>query len=90
MTAQIPEKLLFEGERHAMYSNPLGDYCAVGGELPKFAPSCTALWRGYVGTWEIINDRLYMVELKAELESGQEVDLESVFPGYGERVFAHW
>lgn len=59
MTAQISEKLLFEGEKHAMCTNPLGDYCALGGELPRFASNCTALWRGYVGTWEIINDRLY-------------------------------
>ncbi len=90
MTAQISEKLLFEGEKHAMCTNPLGDYCALGGELPRFASNCTALWRGYVGTWEIINDRLYLIELHGELESGQDADLETVFPGYGERVFAHW
>ena len=90
MTAQISEKLLFEGEKHAMCTNPLGDYCALGGELPRFASNCTALLRGYVGTWEIINDRLYLIELHGELESGQDADLETVFPGYGERVFAHW
>ena len=90
MTAQISEKLLFEGQKHAMCTNPLGNYCALGGELPRFASNCTALWRGYVGTWEIINDRLYLVELQGELKSGQDADLETVFPGYGERVFAHW
>jgi hypothetical protein len=90
MTAQISEKLLFEGEKHAMCTNPLGNYCALGGELPKFASNCTALWRGYVGTWEILNDRLYLVDINGSLESGQDVDLETVFPGYGTRVFAHW
>lgn len=90
MTAQIPEKLLFEGEKYAMCTNPLDDYCALGGELPRFASNCTALWRGYLGTWEIINDRLYLVKLHGELESGQDADLETLFPGYGERVFAHW
>jgi hypothetical protein len=90
MTAQISEKLLFEGEKHAMCTNPLGDYSALGGDLPRFASNCTALWRGYVGTWEIVNDRLYLIELSGELESGQDADLETVFPGYGQRVFAHW
>lgn len=90
MTAQISEKLLFEGERHAMCTNPLGDYCALGGELPNFASNCTALWRGYVGTWEVINERLYLVDLSGELESGEDANLETVFPGYGDRVFAHW
>jgi len=83
MTAQISEKLLFEGEKHAMCTNPLGDYGALGRGLPKFASNCTALWRGYVGTWEIINDRLYLIELRGDLESGEDANLETVFPGYG-------
>jgi hypothetical protein len=29
MTAQIPEKLLFEGKKHVMCTNPLGDYSAL-------------------------------------------------------------
>jgi hypothetical protein len=90
MTAQISEKLLFQGDKHAMCTSPLGDYRALGGELPGFAPNCTALWRGYVGTWEIVSDRLYVIELHGELESGVDATLENVFPGYGDRVFAHW
>lgn len=61
MTAQISDKPLFEGEKHAMCMNPLGDYCALGGEVPNFASNCTSLWRGYGGMWEVINDRLYLV-----------------------------
>jgi len=90
MTAQISEKLLFEGEKHAMCTNPLSDFRALGGELPRFASNCTALWRGYVGTWEIVSNRLYLIELNGELESGEDATLETVFPGYGDRVFAHW
>ncbi len=73
-----------------MCTNPLGDYGALGGELPKFSSNCTALWRGYVGTWEIVSDRLYLIELHGELKSGEDATLETVFPGYGDRVFAHW
>ncbi len=90
MTAQISERLLFEGATHAMCTNPLRNYSALGGELPKFSAISSALWRGYVGTWEIINDRLYLVEISGELEDGPKANLETVFPGYGERVFAHW
>jgi len=61
LSAQISEKFLFEGENYAMCTNPLGDYCALGGELPKFASNCTALRHGYVGAWEIVCDRLYLV-----------------------------
>jgi hypothetical protein len=91
MTAQIAEKLIYEEDQFSMCTVPLGDYFFLGGERPRFDTySCTALWRGYVGTWEIVNDRLYLVELHGTLENGATVTLETVFPGYPKRVFAHW
>lgn len=90
MTAQISENLLYEGERHSMCSEPLGMYFALGGNNPEFQSNCTALWRGYVGSWEIIEGRLYMVGLTGTAKDGSEANLATVFPGYPERVFAHW
>ena len=90
VTAQIGEKLIYEGREVSMCSEPLGDFFAFGGHHPEFEFTCTALWRGYVGTWEIINDRLYMVGLTGMLKDGSEATLESVFPGFPDRVFAHW
>ncbi len=90
MTAQFGERLIFEGRDMAMFSEPLGDYFALGGSNPEFEFTCTALWRGYVGTWEIVNDRLYMVGLTGTLKDGTKATLETVFPGYPDRVFAHW
>jgi hypothetical protein len=90
MTAQIGEKLIFEGREVSMCSEPLGDFFALGGNHPGFQFNCTALWRGYVGTWEIANDRLYMVGLTGTLKDGSEARLETLFPGYPDRVFAHW
>jgi hypothetical protein len=90
MTAQISERLIFEGQEVALLSNPLNDYFALGGSNPEFQSTSTALWRGYVGTWEILNDRLYLVELSGTLKSGDDATLESVFPGFKDRVFAHW
>ena len=90
MTAQVPERLIFEGEEVDLLSNPLSAYFALGGVNPGFSPSSTALWRGYVGTWEILNDRLYLVALEGDLSTGEEANLASVFPGFSDRVFAHW
>jgi hypothetical protein len=90
MTAQISEHLIFEGQEVALLSNPLNDYFALGGSNPGFESTSTALWRGYVGTWEILNDRLYLLELRGTLKSGDDATLESVFPGFKDRVFAHW
>ena len=90
MTAQIAEKLLYQGEQVAMCTNPLGDYFAMGGFNPRFESMSTALWRGYVGGWEIVDDRLYLVSLDGTLEDGTDATLETVFPGFPDRVFAHW
>lgn len=90
MTAQMGERLFYEGDEHSMCSTPLSGYFALGGEFPKFGQFCTALWRGYVGSWDIQNDRLYMIGLQGALEDGTDANLETVFPGYPDRVFAHW
>jgi hypothetical protein len=90
MTAQIPECLLYEGIEHAMCTNPLDDYFAMAGNSPPFESPSPALWRGYVGRWEIVNDRLYLVGLNGTLEDGSEFTQASIFPDFPERAFAHW
>lgn len=90
MTAQIAETLRLDGQSMPLMSTPLDDFFAMGGAKPAFEPSSTALWRGYVGTWEIAQDRLYLVALAGTLTSGEPVRLDTVFPGFAQRVFAHW
>lgn len=90
MTAQIADRLIFEGRKTALLAHPLMEYFDRGGIDPGFQPTCTALWRGYIANWEIVADRLYLVELQGLLQSGEPARLESVFPGFPERVFAHW
>ena len=90
MTAQFSEALKYEGQEVSMCTQPLGDYFEFGGERPDFEINCTALWRGYIGTWEIIDNRLYLVGIDGKLKDGSEVTLKSIFPGFPDRVFAHW
>jgi len=73
-----------------MCSEPLNQYFKLGGNEPKFESTCTALWRGYVGSWDIVKDRLYLVKLTGALEDNSEVTLGMIFPDFPERVFAHW
>lgn len=89
MTAQIPEKLLMNGETLTLCSEPLDDYFTSHGE-PGFAVNCTALWRGYVGTWEIRDARLFLVGIEAEYPDGSSVSLAKLFQGEAERIFARW
>lgn len=89
MTAQLAERLYYLGEQFAMCTTPLSQFQAIT-DGPHFQPGSTALWRGYRGCWEIINDRLYLVKLNGTLSNGEQATLATLFPDFPDRVFAHW
>ena len=90
MTAQIGEYLRYQGEGVSMATHPLEDYFAMGGPRPALNAATRALRRGYLGGWEIVAGRLYLVKLTATLSDGTQATLQTLFPGFGDRVFAHW
>ncbi len=90
MTAQISESILYEDKQRSLLSCPLGDYFHLSSKESPFNGNCTALWRGYLGDWEITHDRLYLTGLKAGFDEENKTTLEDVFPGFKDRVFAHW
>jgi len=92
MTAQISEKLIYEGKEIQLFSNPLSGYLQQTGI--QFQSPHTANWRGYVGTWKIISgpdqkDRLYLVRLSAHKTYEEILSLKDIFP-QSKKVFAHW
>jgi hypothetical protein len=65
-TAQIPDRLRFGGREYLLYSEPLEQrYASDWSKKPGLRPfpfmGSSALERGYVATWEIRKDRLYLV-----------------------------
>ena len=90
MTAQFSESLRYQDEDVSLFTEPLGSYFAMGGHRPGFQKLTTSLHRGYVGSWEILDGRLYLVKLEATLMSMRQANLETLFPGFADRVFAHW
>lgn len=91
MTAQVPERLVYGGKEIPLFTNPLSLY--LKNARTSYVSPHTANWRGYVGTWEILEhegvERLYLVDLVAWVSYEKEVCLGDVFPGYS-KVFAHW
>ena len=65
---------------------------ALAGTNPGylFFPRGSANWRGYVGSWEIKHDRLYLIDLHGILADHDEASLATLFPEAPDRVFAHW
>ena len=90
MTAQFTEQIILNGQKRSLCTDPLELFFEMNGAHPEFLATTTALWRGYVGTWEMLNERLYLVNLEGRLKSGQKANLETIFPGFPDRVFAQW
>ena len=90
MTAQIHEILTYGGEVR-MATLPLKQYLETRKDI-KFLFCGSHCWRGYQGKWEINNNKLFLVGLKASVrdEKGfRAVGLDYLFPGKSE-VFAEW
>lgn len=91
MTAQVPEKIIIDGQLARLYTLPLQPFEPVLDARRErgFRPTSTACWRRYIGTWEIREDRLYLIKLDCyfQREVGQ---LEKIFPGVSPPVFAYW
>jgi hypothetical protein len=90
MTAQYPDRIRLAGRELDLFSLPLDDWFEQTGANPGFGAPHTALWRGYIATWEVADDRLYLVKLKSHLAGGGTGRLGDLFPGHPRRVFAHW
>lgn len=90
MTAQFPETIIYQGEGMALLSTPLDDYFELKGSKPDIYVDCTALHRGYSGTWEIRDGKLRLVALEGTLKDGSKLELATLFGERDEPVFADW
>lgn len=61
MTAQSPERILIDGVTHPLFSDPL--YPLLEAHGLRFEMTSTACWRGYIGTWQVMDGKLQIVGL---------------------------
>lgn len=88
MTAQVAETLYLRGERLMLFTCPLESYWEQNPPRPALLSTNTACSRGYVGTWEIADDFLYLIALDDALHA--DFSLENLFSGSAGRVRADW
>jgi hypothetical protein len=84
MTEQFAEIVHYGGYVMSVCAEPLGAQFAQA-----FTPSrgCS---RGYKGTWEIREGRLYLIKLVGTLADGSKADIATFFPDAPDGVFANW
>ena len=68
MAAQLPDIIVIDGECHDLYSNPLEQYWVANRiRRPSFISSVDCK-RGYVATWELKNNHLFLKTITGEYE----------------------
>ena len=66
-TAQYPDKIIFNGKEYSLHSNPLETYFEKNPDKrPKGGVISTALWRGYVATFEVRGSQLFVKDIQIE------------------------
>ena len=66
-TPQAPDILIYNGKTYALLANPLEDYYSHNRRRPRFMIEpqtvISGAWRGYVASWEIIDETLYLTKV---------------------------
>lgn len=89
MTAQFSEKIIFRGNEYFLLSTPLENYLMAMDNPPVFDSEISACWRGYIATWEIESDRLYLSKLEILDKSFTQNPMEFLFGETG-KILADW
>lgn len=91
MTAQRAERLVFHRKEQRLFSNPLEGVFSDTFPRPEFSGGSTALWRGYIGSWEVRDDdRLFLTGIEAQVDR-RPFGLADLFPTAPPNgVFADW
>lgn len=68
-TAQYPDNIIYNGIEYDLNSNPLEKYFKKNPDKrPNGDIMSSALWRGYVATFEIKDNQLYLKDIKIECQ----------------------
>lgn len=93
-TAQYGDILIYKGDTLQLFSNPLENYLETKSRRTindyELTWTSTACYRGYIATWKIANDSLYLLRVQkgCQSENPQYFDLKLEFGT--DSVFAYW
>jgi hypothetical protein len=89
MTAQIADKIIIKGVKYSLYTTPLDNYWTKKNPKPGIQLPDTSCWRGYVATWEIFDNNLYLIDIEFHTPKG-DVGISYLFPNNTGNIKADW
>lgn len=64
-TAQYPDKIIYNNKEYSLHSNPMEEYFTkYPDRKPEGGIISTALWRGYVATFEVIDGQVFLKDIE--------------------------
>jgi len=94
-TAQYPDKIVYKGKEYSLHSNPMEAYFEKNpSKKPQGGVISSALWRGYVATFEIADGSLLLKDVEIQVPEKEhgyvfKSVLEKVVPS-GTRLKIDW
>lgn len=96
MSSQSSEYFIYQNKGYnGVYSEPLEGYLQKNNLTKEFVGISSTCWRGYHGTWQIYDAKLYLISFSGSIrvnkddDSNIHVGLDYLFPNQKE-VFAEW
>lgn len=89
MCNQSLDSILIKEERHCLYTYPLDSYWTKKNPKPNVGWPNTGCRRGYVATWELSENSLYLIDLLYYSVYGKD-GLDYVFPNQSGKIKANW
>ena len=87
MTAQLRDTLTYNGLQYSLATEPLRPYLEAMDI--EYSSTSTANYRGYIASWEVKKDKLYLIKLIIPGFTPEMNQEEDLFPGE-DRTFAEW
>ncbi|OJJ19476.1 hypothetical protein BKI52_21960 [marine bacterium AO1-C] len=89
-TAQIPDYIIYKGEKYFLHSNPLEKYFAkYPNKRPQSKIRSTGLWRGYKATFKIQDETLLVKDIEIQVQVNGDYKwrsvIQKVFPNKASR-----
>jgi hypothetical protein len=73
-TAQMPDRIIYNGQQFSLHTNPLEPFFEKHPDKRPHGFGSTALWRGYVATFEIVDEELRLKDIEVRRQVGKEYD----------------
>lgn len=89
MCIQIKDIIFVKGIKYDLYTRPLDSYWNGRHPKPPIRVTNSTCWRGYVASWEISDNSLYLIDIIFHSPEG-DVGLEYLFTFNPGKIKADW